>query len=248
MDYAGWITTVCNIIEYPVVSASSATPTGTAFDAIIPSAIDYTENRIQRDLDLVSTTATRTGTLTPNQRSQALPVASGGGLAGTFIVASQIRLIIGGVIQAPLEPVSRPFLDFAWPNEQPVPSSSATYLTPLQWAPNDQANVLIGPAPNIAYGFEVVGTQRFSQLSNTNTSNFLTLQLPDLYVAASLVFIFGFQRDFGGQAEDPSTAQSWENQYQTLLKSASVEEARKTYMDMSPSPSKPSGLTSQTGG
>lgn len=241
MLYSGWIKAVCSVLEYTVVNATSATPTDDDdFNAVIPDAIDYVENRLQRDLDFVASTATSiAGTMTANSRTVTLPTN-----LGTYIVASQIRPIVEGIRQQPLEPVSRPFLDFAWPNE----ASMGANTLPQQWCPNDQASVLVGPAPDQNYPFEVVGTVRFPQLSATNTSNFLTLQVPDLYVAASLVFFFGYQRDFGAQAEDPGTAQSWENQYQTLLKSAQVEEARKEFMDMSPSPSKPTGLTAQTGG
>lgn len=239
MNYAAWVNAVCGILEYQVVNAASATPTGTEFDAMIPSAIDYVENRLQRDLDFLASTLTNTGAMTANSRTVTLPTN-----LGTYIVASQIRPIVSGIRQQPLEPVSRPFLDFVWPYE----ASPAANTLPQQWCPNDQASVLVGPAPDQAYAFEVVGTIRFVQMSASNPTNFLTTQVPDLYVAASLVYFFGFQRDFGGQAEDSGTAQSWENQYQLLLKSAVVEEVRKEFMDMSPSPSKPTGLTSQTGG
>lgn len=248
MNYAAWVNAVCTVLEYQVVAATTATPTGTEFDVMIPSAIDYTENRLQRDLDFIASSATRTGSMVANQRSQALPTAASGGMAGTYIVASQIRLIIGGVRQQPLEPVTRAFLDYVWPNEASLVDSAGAAVAPVQWCPNDQANVLIGPAPASTLAFEVVGTQRFLQMSSTNTSNFLSLQVPDLYVAASLVFLSGYQANYGSQSEDPAQAQSWENQYQLLLKSAVIEEARKNYMDMSPSPSNPTGLTAQTGG
>lgn len=248
MNYAAWVNAIAGILEIQVVDATSATPTGTEFDTMIPSAIDYTENRLQRDLDFIATSATRTGTMTANQRSQALPTAPSAGMAGAFIVASQIRLIIGGVRQQPLEPVTRPFLDYAWPSEASITDSSGNAVAPVQWCPNDQANVLIGPAPSTAYSFEIVGTQRFVQMSSTNTSNFLSLMVPDLYIALSAVYYFGYQRDFGAQADDSGTAQSWETQYGKLLQSAQVEEARKNYMDMSPSPSNPTGLTAQPGG
>lgn len=248
MSYSQWITAVANILEYTVVDATSATPTDSpAFNAMIQSAIRYTELRLQRDLDFIATSSTRTGTMIANQRSQALPLIASGGLAGPFIVASQIRLIIGGVLQQPLEPVTRPYLDYVWPREASLVDSSGVAVVPVQWCPNDQANILIGPAPSTTYSFEVVGTQRFMQLSASNPTNFLSDQLPDLYVVCSMVYWAGYQANYGAQAEDSAQAQSWENQYQLLLKSAVVEEARKNYMDMSPSPSNPTGLTAQTG-
>lgn len=244
MDYSGFITTICAVLEYQVVDAASATPTGTVFDQIIPSMLDYTENRLQRDLDFIATTYTDpNGLTTANQRLAALPTTG-----GTYIVSQQIRLIIGGVRQQPLEWVSRAFLDFAWPSDVSITDANGVPVNPVQVAMNDQDSVLFGPAPPAGLAFEAVGTIRFEQLSSTNPQNFLTTTVPDLYVAAALVWAFGYQKDFGAQADNPQTAQSWEAQYQALLKGAQVEEIRKQFSDMSPSPSSPVGLTAQTGG
>lgn len=241
MIYSDWVNEIAAVLEYQaeLEDPTSATPFSvTPLNNVLPRIIDYVENRIQRDLDLLATVVTDdTGTMTANSRKLALPTD-----AGVYVVATRITPIVSGVRQVPLEPVSRAFLDFAWPSD----TSPGANILPVQWCPYDQAHVLVGPAPDQAYGFEVVGTQRLAQLSASNVSNFLTLQLADLYVAATNIWLFGFQRDFGAQAEDPKAAQSWENQYQLLLKSATVEEARKQYMNMFQSPSKPTGLTSQS--
>src|ERR1700690_2882510 len=241
MQYSDWITYVCTLLEYQVLNPASATPTGTVFDGVIPAAIDYTENRLQRDLDFLATMATDdTGVMTPNFRLLTLPTD-----IGEFIVVQQITPIIGGlpngIRQQPLEPVTRAFMDYAWPSK----ISPGANILPVQWSPYDQAHVLVGPAPDQAYSFEVVGTVRFPQLSAANTSNFLTLQLPDLYVAASMIFFSLYQRDFVGIAGQQGSAPSWEAQYGELLKSAQVEEARKRFMNLSPSPTKPTQLTDQ---
>ena len=203
---------------------------------------------MQRDLDFLASIVTdNSGAMTPFQRLQSLPTTK-----GTFIVASSIRPILGGVgygqgvygtgpfggggvSGAPLEMVSRAMMDFAWPSD----ASPGANIVPAYWCPNDERSILVGPAPDQSYGFEVVGTQRFVQMSAANPSNFLSQELPDLYVAASLVWLFGYQRDFGAQSDDPATAQSWEAQYGKLLQSAAVEEARKKYGDMFPRLTKP---------
>ena len=41
-----------------------------------------------------------------------------------------------------------------------------------------------------------------------------------------MVFVSGYMRDFGSQADNQQMSVSWEQQYQTLFKSASVEQAR----------------------
>ena len=76
-------------------------------------------------------------------------------------------------------------------------------------------------------------------------SNFLTVQMPDLYIAGSMTWLAAYQRDFAGLAGSQGLHSSWEAQYEKLLQSAQVEEARKRFMNMSPSPSKPTGITDQ---
>lgn len=237
MNFAGWVTAVCGVLEYNVVSASSATPTDTEFDNVYPAAIDYAENRMQRDIDFLASQITdTTGAMVANARVQTLPTD-----LGTYIVTSEIRPIVAGVKQQPLEPTTRAFLDFCWPSD----ISPGANIVPKYWTPKDQSHIIVGPPPDQAYGFEVVGTQRFTQMSAANPTNFLSLQLPDLYVAASLVWFFGFQRDFGAQASDPQTGISWEAVYKELLSGAVTEEARKKFADMFPRASKPTGLNSQ---
>ena len=46
---------------------------------------------------------------------------------------------------------------------------------------------------------------------------------------ASMIYISAYQRNFGRQSDDPQMAQSYEAQYNALLKGAAVEEARKKF-------------------
>jgi len=112
-------------------------------------------------------------------------------------------------------------------------------VQPIYWCPNDEFSALIAPSSAVNMNFSTVGTIRFTPLSSTNTSNFLSQYLPDLYVAAALLWLAGYQRDTELQAQ-------WEKTYMGLLNSAVVEEARKKFADMFPRPSKPTGLTNQT--
>ena len=132
--------------------------------------------------------------------------------------------------QAPLLPVSRIFLDMVWP------SDAGTDAAPTMWAPYDQLNILIAPPSAAGVDIGVVGEQRVEQLSSDNATNLLSIFFPDLYLACSLIFLSGYQRDYGAGADDPQKAQSWENQYQLLLSSAVVEEGRKRLMGPSWSP------------
>jgi hypothetical protein len=109
---------------------------------------------------------------------------------------------------------------------------------PQYWCPADEVSALIAPSSAIPMNFSTVGTIRFTPLSATNVSNFLSLYLPDLYVAASMIWLANYQR----HAE---LAAQWEATYKGLLGSADIEEARKRFADMFPRPSKPTSLTDQ---
>ena len=63
----------------------------------------------------------------------------------------------------------------------------------------------------------------------SNTTTILTTYVPDLFMAASMVFASGYMRNFGSQADDPRMSQSWENQYQLLKASAQTELARQRF-------------------
>lgn len=231
MIYQDYINAICALLEYQVEDPTSATPTGVAdFDNNWPRAVEYAELRMQRDLDFLASVVTDdTGVMTANTRKLTYPTDS-----GHWIVVSEIRPIISSMKQKPLEPVSRAFLDYVFPSDASVSANTP----PVYWCPNDEVSCLVGPAPDQAYGFEVVGTIRFTPLSNDNPSNFLVTYLPDLYLAASMIWWAGYQRD-------AQLAQGWESQYMLLLQSADVEEARKKFADMYPRPSKPTGMTAQ---
>jgi hypothetical protein len=105
----------------------------------------------------------------------------------------------------------------------------------------DERTFSLGPWPNAAYTLEIIGTYRPASLSASNTTTFISQYLPDIFVMASMIFISGYQRNFGRQSDDPAMAQSYESQYQALLRGATVEEYRKKFAasgwsSMSPSP------------
>lgn len=189
------------------------------FTTTSPGIIDYSEQRIYRDLDLLSTTTSdSSGSLTALNRSYTFP--------SHFIIVEQVNIITpagslpSGGSRVGLIPVSKPTLDVLWP-------SAVGATTPSLFAMFTDQSIIVGPWPDSNYTVEVVGTIRPTPLSASNTTTALTLYLPDLFIAASMVYISGWMRNFGSQADDPQQAQSWENQYQTLLRSADVEETRK---------------------
>jgi hypothetical protein len=119
-------------------------------------------------------------------------------------------------------PATREFLDAVYGS----PSSAGL---PKYFVPFNDNLFLVGPFPDANYRVEIIGMTRPATLSASNTTTFISLYLPDLLVMASMVYISGFQRNFGKIADDPQMAVTYESQYQTLLKGASVEEERKKF-------------------
>lgn len=224
MIYSDYITRVADLLDIAatITNAASAMPSSDAnFNNMVGASIDYTENRLQREFDFLGTRITdSSATLNANSRFFALPSSQ-----GVFVVVETLTPIVGGSRRQSLIPVSRAYLDTTYPSDAPpfIPS------VPTYYAMFDNSNILVGPPPDQPYPIEVVGTRRVPQLSATQTGNFLTLNVPELYIAASMVFWSGYQRDFGNQSDDPRMAMSWEAVYQKLADSALVEELRKKW-------------------
>lgn len=219
LTYTTWVATLSNLT---VIDSPDAD-----FQQILPECIDYAEQRIYRELDLLDTTISDiNGTLTPNTRFFAFPSTT-----VPFVTVKQIAVItpVGGITSASvynqLTPVSLDVISAFWPSNTP----SSTPSIPTMFCMFQQDNILVGPPPDAAYGVAIIGTIRPQALSIGNSTTFLTTNLPDLFVAASMVFMSGYMRNFGSQADDPKMAQSWETQYQTLFASANVEENRKKF-------------------
>jgi hypothetical protein len=193
------------------------------FLTILPMAIDYAELRICRDVDFLSASESNSNySLTANNRQISIP-------QGTFVVTEQINVITPAGTTNPeagtrntLLPTTKEFLDVVY-------GSAASAGLPKYFAPFNDNLFLVGPFPNANYQVEIVGMIRPQPLSASNTTTFISLYLPDLLVMASMIYVSGFQRNFGKIADDPAMAVTYEQQYQTLLKGAVVEEARKKY-------------------
>lgn len=216
LTYTTWVATVANL-----TITDSNDPN---FVQILPECIDYAEQRMYRELDLLSTVTRQTGTLTPNIRTFNLPTTS-----GRFVVTNGFNVITPSAATNPdagtrnqMVPTSRDVLDVLWP-------SSTGAALPVLYAMITDQQIIVGPAPDAAYTVECIGTVRPTPLSVANPTTYLTLYLPDLFTAASMIFMSGYAKNFGSQADDPKMAVSWESQYQALFASANVEQQRSRY-------------------
>lgn len=206
-------------------------PTDTAFQAIIPAVIDYAELRIHRDLDFLETRDNQVvGVLTSGIRTVSLAA-----LGFPIIVLEQVNVFSLAGVRTTLTPQSKVFMDMVYPDTAP-----ALPIMPVDFCMLDQNHIIVGPTPNAAYAIEVYGTIRPAPLSATNPDTWLAANLPDLYVAACMVFLSGWMKQFAGAlSDDPQMPVTWESMYKTLLVGADVEEARRKQSSASWSSQKP---------
>lgn len=210
------------------------------FVAILPSVIDYAEQRIYRELNLISTVIRDTSaTASANNRNFTLPTAG-----GRFVVVDAINVMtpVGSqTTRNPVLPTSLHYVDLMWPT---ATAASATTV-PTYFAMVTDQTLIWGPPPGASFVVEVIGHIRPTPLSVSNTTTFLTSYLPDLFMAASMIFLSGYQKNFGSQADDPRQAVSWDDQYKALLASANGEEIRRKFAGPGWSSNEPQPLAAQ---
>lgn len=231
LTYNGYVTQIATMAVVNTQTVGGiVSGVDAAFNAIIPQMLNYAEMRIQRDLDLLPALTSNTSySLTSGNNLLQLSV-------NDFITVQTISLTSTGT---PLVPTSKEFI-------QNVYGSNATTGAPQYFAMiggdlttdgNTYNNIIVGPYPDQSYSLTITGTQWLNTLyanstssaaANTNTT-FISTNLPDLLIMASMIYISAFQRNFGRQSDDPAMAQSYETQYQTLLKGAGVQEAMKKF-------------------
>ena len=224
IQYSDLTTQLTDLLEYPLVSASSATPSSDPnFNNILPAIINDAEQRIYRDVDF----------LNDREENSTLPVTIS---SRNFTIPTEIIVVqsLSLIVPAPDAPnvatrvsllrTSVDALNALWPSEAvtATPAQNQSYYAML-----NNTNALIAPTPDAAYVCEIVGVFRPTAMSSTNTTTYLGTYMPDLFLNACMAFAAGFQRDFGAQSENPQVSNSWEAKYQLSKTSVLDEEARR---------------------
>jgi len=241
LSYSGTVAGTMSYVQQ-VAELAVVAQTDVNYVAILPMMITYAENRMYRDLDFLFTSTSITGyAITNGSRQISIP-------DGTIVVSEQINLITpsgtsspDAGTRVPLLPTTKEYLDAVY-------GSSQYTGQPQYFAPFNDNLFLVGPFSDATYFVEIIGTYRPASLSSTNTTTFISLYLPDVFIMASMIYISAYQRNFGRQSDDPQMAQSYEAQYQALLKGAAVEEARKKFEAAAWSSQSPATVSSPTRG
>ena len=214
--YASTLATLANLMGDPQLVSDAN------FLQILPSAIDDAEQRICREVDFLQAVVTTTSiSTTANLR------LINWGLA-FFVVESINAISPAGTTNPdlgtrnPLLPATKEMLDFLYP-------SVTGAGVPQYFGRVTQDSAVLGPWPDQSYTLEITGTQRPTPLSPTNTTTFISTYLPDLLIDACMIYLSGYAQNFSAAGDTPAQAVNWTTKYETALKSAIVEEARKRF-------------------
>lgn len=219
------------------------------FQKLVPSMFHYADGRIYRELTFLHTDVTSEILLTAFAREIALPrnvltVRSVAILTPRDPLNTPAELTPNKRRHHP-ERVSPEAIDMFWPqaNFKPgVPRKYAIvgYQVPPEELPSPEPpdtqprqpvyvpekfilRLRLMPAPDRAYGAEIFGGVEPEILSERNPETLLSRYYSELLIAACMVYLTGYQRDYGAASDDPQRAVSWESQYQTLRDSIALE-------------------------
>lgn len=209
LTYTTWVDQLANMMVQDATDPN--------FVTFLPGCIDYAEQRMYRELDLLAVQDIATITTTPNTNFIDLST-----LTDYFVIVEQMKVRSGNSV-IPLVMTTPEFIASVYPN------SVTDVGLPQYFGPATDTIYLLGPTPDAAYQITVIGYVRQAPLSASNPTTWLTENLPDVFFACSMIFATAYQRDFGAQADNPQSSESWEQQYQKLIGSATVQELRKRF-------------------
>lgn len=231
LDWNGYVAQIATLAVVGTTSVGGVTtPVDAAVVTALPQACNYAELRIQRDLAFLQAQETRTYTLQAGVPSLSIPVED-------FVITRTVGIINGSktdpCLSASVEWLQTVYNDTGF---QAQPEYFAVQGGDLASFGATSTLINFGPCPDQSYSVSVLGTVRLPSLYNfanpTDASGkytFISQWLPDLMIQASMIYISQYQRNFGAASNDPEMPGSYENQYQTLLRGATVENARNQF-------------------
>lgn len=220
--YATYTSTIANLLGDPALTSDAN------FAQMVPSMIENAEQRLCREIAFLGAVTTSTGTTTtPGSRII--------NWSDAFFVVESVNAITPAGTTNPDLGTRNPIL--------PATREMCTYLYPSATASGvpqffgrvTQSTAVLAPFPDQAYTLEITGSQRPTPLSPTNTTTFISTYLPDLFIAASMIYASGWLQNFGAMGagaagpDNPAMAVDWNSHYKDLVASANLEEARKKF-------------------
>jgi len=234
MDYNTYVQQIATMAVVPTTDSN--------FQIILPQMISYAELRMQRDLDFLSTQISNSSySFTQGNGTLTIPTSQ-------FVVIETFEVIDNSGNSSALLPVGKEFIQnvYGTGSTQGLPQYFAVYGGDSATTGLTSQNMIVGPIPDLTYSVRLTGTVRSAPLSSMNTQTYISVYLPDMFIMASMIYISAYQRNFGRLNDDPAMAQTYESQYQGLLKSAMVEENRKKFESAAWTPYSPAPFASPT--
>lgn len=215
------------------------------YQKVLPAAFLYADGRIYRELSFLATDIITPVPLTAMLREQLLPeeILS----VRSVSICTPSGPVTSNSRRHYPERISPEALDMFWPQPNfkpgvpkkytiigvrpPIPPPVASgppiqgvQPAPLVFYPERFVYALrFMPSPDRAYMAEVFGGVLPLPLAQNNPETFLSVRYPELFIACCMVFITGYQRDYGAQSDDPQRSVSWEAQYTALRAGVALE-------------------------
>lgn len=254
LTYNSYVTQLANLAIVNVQTVGGivqATSDAAGFNTLLPEALNYAELRIQRDIGLLALLTTNSYTLAANTNILTIPV-------GDFVTVETVGTVVNSAL-SPLLPVSKEYIQNVWgdPSATGTPINFAMYGGDATTDGDTSMLLSFGPYADVNYTIGVMGMTRALSLytysdneSDASTkTTFISSQLPDMLLQASMQFVSQYQRNYGAASDSsPGMAASYESAYQNLLKGAIVEEARRKWQAPAWSSQSPPVLASSSRG
>ena len=178
----------------------SADTLASKFDYILTAA----QTRVQRDLELDIFIGTQNSALTSGDNAVAIP--------SDFIELASFYIIVG------TERIPLLHRAYGWVIDY-EPDTSVTGQ-PKYWAVDNNGAMIVSPKPNSGYSYNMRYHKRIDNLSASNTSNWISVNVPDLLLFACLeeaeIFLHEGQQGRVGM---------WQGKYNSILPSVVSEVA-----------------------
>lgn len=229
LTYSQWQQQI-TILAQQAVAPSYALTDNPDFQNSLPTFIAYAEGRIYKELVFLAN-RTQDVSLTFSAGSRSLDLST---ISPAIMVVEGVAALtpVGSSLasgtQCNYESVSLDFIDMVWPQQSVTATPSSAAEAQQYWAMKTATTLVVGPTPDAAYTCLLTGIFQPTPLnSTTNTSTYLSNTYPELFLAASMISVTGYMRNYGAQADDPRQAMSWEDQYSKLRDAATAEEQRR---------------------
>jgi hypothetical protein len=212
--------------ELAVLSRYNATDPN--FVQNLPNALNFAEDKIYRELNLLETVASNSSlTLTASSRNLDITTANINVLTAVNIITPATETDPELGTRNRCTPVTEDYLNAVY-------NSAATTARPTEFTRFNDHILHFGPFPDQNYTVELIGTVWLDSLFNAppndgTQTTWISTYLPELLLAASMIWLSGYKMNFGAQADTPQMGMSWQQQYDILAKSAMVEDARRKF-------------------